>query len=110
MEGLIQMAGVPVITAMVYGAMAGYKLIVNGKENLVRIIPVIAVALGVVLGIIAFYAVSGIMPADNVFTAIIIGGASGLAATGGNQIFKQLTKGDTNDSGGKENGDDRKQD
>ena len=93
MENLIQIAGVPIITAMVYAAMAGYKLIVNGKENLVRIIPIIAVVLGVVLGIIAFYAVTDIMPAETIFTAILIGGASGLAATGGNQIFKQLTKG-----------------
>lgn len=103
MENLIQIAGVPVITALVYGAMAGYKFIVSGKEKLVRIIPVIACGLGVVLGIIAFYGVKEVMPAENIFTAILIGGASGLAATGGNQIIKQLTK-DKEDKGSTEKG------
>ena len=32
------------------------------------------------------------MPAENVFVAIIIGGASGLSATGAHQIFKQTSK------------------
>lgn len=92
MENLIQIVSVPVITAIVYGAMQLYKYIVNGKELWIRLIPVFSVLLGVILGIVAFYAVNAIIPADNVFTAILIGGASGLAATGTNQIFKQLTK------------------
>lgn len=92
MDNLIQVASVPVITAVVYGAMAGYKVIVNGRENLIRLIPVIAAALGVLLGVLAFYAAGEVIPADNLLTAILIGGASGLAATGGNQIFKQLAK------------------
>ena len=93
MDSIIQIASVPVITAIVYGVMAGYKIIVNGRENLIRIIPVIAAALGVILGIIAFYAAGEVIPADNLLTAILIGGASGLAATGSNQIIKQLGKG-----------------
>jgi hypothetical protein len=99
MENLLQIVAVPVISAIVYGALALYKYAVNGKEPLIRVIPVIAVILGVVLGIVAFFATPDIIAADNVFTAILIGGASGLAATGTNQIFKQLTK-------GKEDGDD----
>lgn len=31
-----------------------------------------------------------IIPAENLFMALIIGGASGLSATGANQIIKQL--------------------
>ena len=54
----------------------------------------VAAVLGIILGIVAFYAVPGIIPADNIFTAILIGGASGLTATGANQIIKQLGKGD----------------
>lgn len=92
MDNIIQIVSVPVITAIIYGAMAGYKIIVNGREKLIRIIPVIAAVLGVVLGIIAFYAVKEVMPADNVLIAILIGGSSGLAATGTNQVFKQMNK------------------
>lgn len=94
METFAQIATVPVITALVYGAMALYKHAVNGKESLIRLIPILAVVLGVALGIVAFYAIPGVVIADNLFIAILIGGASGLAATGTNQVFKQLTKGD----------------
>lgn len=93
MENLVEMVSVPVIVSIVYVAMQLYKYVVNGSEKWIRLIPVWGAILGVVLGVIAFYAVPGIVPADNVFTAILIGGASGLAATGTNQIFKQLTKG-----------------
>ena len=92
MENLIEIISVPVIAAIVYGALAGYKILVDGKEKLIKIIPVIAGALGVVLGVIAFYAVPDIIAAENVLTAILVGGASGLAATGTNQIWKQFTK------------------
>jgi len=90
MDNLIQIVSVPIIIALVYGALAGYKILVNGKENWIRIIPVIAGLLGVILGIVAFYAVPEIIAASNILTAMLIGGASGLAATGTNQIFKQL--------------------
>lgn len=92
MEQFLNIASVPAITAIVYGIMAGYKIIVNGRENLIRLIPVIAAALGACIGIAAFYGIPGVMVADNALTAILIGGASGLAATGTNQAFKQIYK------------------
>lgn len=92
MENLIQITAVPVITAVVYGALALYKYTAAGKEPAIRLIPVIAALLGVVLGITGFYLSPSTLPADNIFTAILIGGASGLAATGTNQIFKQIGK------------------
>lgn len=93
MENILQITGVPVITAIVFFAMQGYKYIVNGNEKWIRLTPIFACILGVALGIVAFYAAKDILPADNVLTAILIGGASGLAATGTNQIYKQLSKG-----------------
>lgn len=92
MENLIQIVSVPLITSLIYGVLAFYKQLVNGKETLIKIIPIIAIVLGCVLGVIAFYGLPEIMPATNIFTAVLIGGASGLAATGTNQIFKQLGK------------------
>ena len=50
---------------------------------------------------VAFYAVPSIVPAENVFVAILIGIASGLTATGTNQIIKQLGKKEE-DSDGKQ--------
>lgn len=68
----------------------GYKLIVGSKENLLRIIPIIAGVLGGGLGIGIYYIYPQMIPATDVVTAVIIGIASGLSATGTNQIFKQL--------------------
>lgn len=92
MLNLIEVTTVPVIIAIVYGALALYKYIFEGKETLIKIIPIIAAVLGVILGIVAFYVVPEAIPANDILTAILIGGASGLAATGTHQIFKQLTK------------------
>lgn len=94
MEQYLNIISVPAIAAIVYFVISIIKYAVNGNEKFKRFIPVVAAALGIVLGIVAFYAVPGIIPADNIFTAILIGGASGLTATGANQIIKQLGKGD----------------
>lgn len=53
-------------------------------------IPVICGVSGVILGILAFYLHMPDMPADDPITAAAIGLASGLAATGFNQVYKQL--------------------
>lgn len=81
---------IPVLTAVVYLALWLYKYMANGKEKLVRLIPVLAALLGAALGVTAFYIAGNLMPASDVFTALLIGAASGLAATGTHQIFKQL--------------------
>ena len=47
-----------------------------------------------IFGVIAFFAIPSIIPAENVVVAIVIGGASGLTATGAHQIYKQLEKKD----------------
>lgn len=92
MENLIQIASVPAITSAVYGIIQLYKTVIKGNEKLTQIIPILAVILGAVIGIVLYYVTESFLPAENIITAILIGGASGLAATGGNQIFKQLSK------------------
>lgn len=66
------------------------NLIDNEKFN--KFIPLISVVCGSVLGVIAFYFYPGFLPADNVVVALMIGAASGWAATGANQTLKQLAK------------------
>ena len=90
---MLEIVCVPVITALVFAIVEIYKKYV-AKENkvLVATIPIVAGALGVVLGIICFYALPFMISATNIGVAILIGGASGLSATGCNQIFKQLKK------------------
>lgn len=90
---LTEIVIIPSIAAVVYFIVTLYKQsIAQDREPYLRVIPLISGILGIVLGIAAFYATPEIVPTDSLFTAILIGGASGLSATGTNQIFKQLTK------------------
>lgn len=90
---MLEIVCVPVITTLVFALMEIYKrYIAKDKKVLVAIIPIIAGALGIVFGIVCFYAFPVIISATNLGVAILIGGASGLSATGCNQIFKQLKK------------------
>ena len=90
---MLEIVCVPVITILVFALMEIYKrYIAKDKKVRVAIIPIIAGALGIVFGIVCFYAFPVIISATNLGVAILIGGASGLSATGCNQIFKQLKK------------------
>ena len=91
MESYLELVSVPAIAAIVYWVIAIIKYAVKENETFKRFIPLIAAGLGVILGVVAYYLVPGIIPADNVVVAIIVGGASGLTATGVNQIIKQLS-------------------
>lgn len=84
---------VPVIVAIVYALMSIYKTyIAKDNEKLIRFIPLIGGGLGIILGIVIYFAFPSLIVATNVFTAILVGCASGLSATGCDQVFKQLTK------------------
>jgi uncharacterized membrane protein HdeD (DUF308 family) len=54
-------------------------------------LPVLCGILGGVLGIVALYTSLPDFPAGDPLTAIAIGIVSGLAATGANQVLKQLS-------------------
>ena len=94
MEQYLELISVPTIAAVVYWVINLIKYTVGDNETFKRFIPLIATALGIVCGVVCFFLIPTIVPADNVLVAIVIGGASGLTATGTNQIIKQLTKND----------------
>lgn len=94
MEQYLNLISVPAIAAIVYWVINIIKHAVGDNEKFKKFIPLIAAGLGVVCGIICYYAVPSIIPAPNIVVAILIGGASGLTATGTNQIIKQLGKKD----------------
>ena len=92
---MLEIICVPVIVSLVFGFMEAYKVLIaktKNKETLIRIIPIIACVIGIAFGILFYYVCPSIVAATNIWTAILIGGASGLSATGCNQIFKQLKK------------------
>ena len=88
----LNLISVPAIAAAVYFIIEILKKAFNNSEKFLRFIPLISLIIGIVAGIICFYFIPSIIPATNVIVAIIIGGASGLTATGTNQIFKQINK------------------
>lgn len=92
MEELLNGVSVPAIVAAVYWVVNLIKFTTKNNEKLLRFIPLIATGLGAIFGVICFFAVPNLLPASNVFVAIVLGGASGLTATGFNQAIKQLNK------------------
>lgn len=62
------------------------------NEKLDGFIPSICAFLGLVLGIVMYITIPNYIPASNWAEAVLVGIASGFAATGINQLYKQLKK------------------
>ncbi len=54
--------------------------------------PLLSAGIGAVLAAISFCTLPQLVAADSILTAAFNGAISGLAATGGNQVFKQAIK------------------
>ena len=80
-------AGVAAITVICYLAAQAVKA--TALDN--KWLPVICGVLGGVLGAVAMLVMPE-YPAGDYITAVAVGVVSGLAATGANQIYKQLNK------------------
>ena len=78
-------AGVAAITVICYLAAQGVKA--TPLDN--KWLPVICGALGAVLGVVGLYVMPD-WPAGDVLTSIAVGIGSGSAATGINQMYKQM--------------------
>ncbi len=87
-----ELIGIPAITTVVYWIINLLKYTLNNSEKFKRFIPITAAVLGVLIAVICFYFVPGVLATKNIFVAIILGGASGLSATGVNQAIKQILK------------------
>lgn len=94
MNNALEIISVPVIATTVYWIINLVKYAVKNNEIFMKLIPIIAAVLGVILGIACYFALPELIAADNWLMAILIGGASGLSATGINQVIKQIGKGD----------------
>ena len=87
-----EIATIPALAAIVYTLIDVTKTAIGGDEKFRRFIPLIALVMGAICGVVAFYCVPGVMETENLLVAIILGASSGLSATGTNQVAKQLTK------------------
>lgn len=92
MDELLTSMSVPVIVAIVYWVVNLIKYTVGENETFNRFIPLLSAVLGAVFSVVAYIFVPAVIPATSPLAAVVIGGASGLSATGFNQIIKQIKK------------------
>lgn len=85
---ILGIIAVPAITIICYLVGIGVKASPVKEE----FIPIIVGVVGAIFGLVAFLTKMPNFPADNFITALAVGIVSGLASTGINQIYKQLTK------------------
>ena len=83
----MELIGIPAIVVLSYMITETFKLFINKKY-----LPIVAGISGGCLGVLSFLLQIDIMPANDIITALAIGIISGLAATGSNQIIKQIKK------------------
>ena len=83
----MELIGIPAIVVISYMVTETFKLFMNKKY-----LPIVSGITGCILGVLSYVLQINIMPAEDIITAIAIGIISGLAATGGDQIIKQLKK------------------
>lgn len=81
-------ASVAAITVICYLVGAGIK--VSSLDS--KYIPVIVGVAGGILGVVG-YLIMPDFPATDILTAVAVGIVSGLAATGVDQVFKQMVSG-----------------
>lgn len=91
MDTFTEITTIPALAAIVYTIIDIAKTAMGGDEKFRRFIPLIACVLGAICGVVAFYFVPGVLDTQNLLVAIVLGAASGLSATGTNQVVKQLT-------------------
>lgn len=85
---MTEIVTVPVIVGACY--LAGFIIKLFKNEKLNDFIPGICAVFGIILGLVSFFTIPNLVPADNWLTASVIGGFSGLAATGTNQLVKKI--------------------
>ena len=83
----MELIGIPAIVVISYMITETFKMFINKKY-----LPIVAGISGGCLGVLSFVLQIDIMPANDIITALAIGIISGLAATGSNQIIKQIKK------------------
>jgi hypothetical protein len=83
----MDLIGIPAIVVISYMITETFKMFINKKY-----LPIVAGISGGMLGVLSFVLQIDIMPATDIVSALAIGIISGLAATGSNQIIKQIKK------------------
>jgi hypothetical protein len=96
---MLEIICVPAIASLVFSCIEGLKAFLDKAvkdkaklEKVLHFLPLISGGLGAIFGVVCFFALPQITVGADWLTATLAGAASGLSATGCNQIFKQLKK------------------
>ena len=85
---MTEIVAFPIIVIICY--LVGFTCKKIGNETLDKFIPSICGFIGAILGVVIFLTIPNFIPATNWAIAVGIGIVSGFAATGINQIYKQI--------------------
>lgn len=85
---MAEIVSVPAIVVICYLIGIGLKAV--GNETLDKFIPTLCGICGAILGLATFLTIPEVIVGNNWLSAVATGAVSGLAATGINQIYKQL--------------------
>ena len=85
---MLNYSTIPLIVVICYIAITAIK---STKLDS-RWYPLISCGIGMLIGVAMFYITPEFIGATSIMVAIVSGGVSGLAATGSNQVLKQLMK------------------
>lgn len=80
---------IPVIGAICYAVIELIKILTKNTEQMKNLYPALSACIGAALGIVMFF-MEPEWISDSVLEAGLIGMASGLSATGGDQIVKRM--------------------
>lgn len=86
----IEIYSIPVIAALCFGFIEVLKRTFKNDSKLKNAYPLIAAILGTMLGVFAYLVDPAVMVTDSILTSALAGMASGLSATGGNEIIQRM--------------------
>lgn len=86
----MDIAYVPIIVVCCYVIGEIYKLIFKKVDSTYKFIPLVTIVTGGFLAVLIYFTAPGLVNAENVYEALVIGFVSGAGSTGNNQIIKQL--------------------
>ncbi len=85
---MLNYPAIPIIVVICYIAITAIK----STKIESRWYPIISCAIGMIAAVAMYYILPDFIGATSLVVAVISGGVSGLAATGSNQVLKQLLK------------------
>ena len=93
---MLEICSIPVIASLCFGFIEVLKRTFRYDAKLKNTYPLISAALGTMLGVVTYVADPSLMLTDSVFTSALAGMASGLSATGSNEMIRRMKQPKTN--------------